>query len=133
MEEKLCCKKTSPLKSLRLYVTGCKFRPGAPPHSPNRRVLIRSSTVQEFLEYFPSTFCGDGARKSTTCLALAQVEEGVLELRTGRWRPQTFKSVTKGQTETPSDTAMWRRSSETARLQTIIRKKTCAWSMLLLF
>ena len=97
---------TPPLKSLRLYVASCKFRPGAPPNSPIRRVLTRSSTVQDILEYSPSKFGGDVARRTTACLALAQAEEGVLKLRTGGGRPQTSKSVMKGQTETPSDTAI---------------------------
>ena len=118
--EKLTCTALVPLRHLVHHVASCQFRPGGPPHSPIRKVLTRSSTVGDLLEYTPSKLKGDVARRATARLALAQMEEGVLEFHTGGGKPQTLKRVTKRETKSPSDTTLWRHSSETAGLRTLV-------------
>ena len=111
---------SGPLRRLGHHAANCQFRTGAPSHSPIREVLTWPSTVGDILEYTPSKFKGDVAQRATATLALAQMKEGIFELHTGGGKPQTLKSITKGETTSPSDTTLWRHSSETAGLRTFV-------------
>ena len=101
---RLGCPARVPLQNLNLHVGQCSFRPGAAPHSPLRRVVTPSTTVEDILTASPSKLQGDVALKVASHLVSAQQKEGVLEIRPGsHGKAQTWVRITKGQT--PSDHA----------------------------
>ena len=70
-DQKLGCQAMVHLHALKLHVASCAFRPGAAPHSPLRRVVTPSTTVQEILSASPSKLQGNMARRVTCHLVEA--------------------------------------------------------------
>ncbi len=122
--DKLCCVSKVQLQNLKLHVASCPFRPGAAPHSPLRRVVTPSTTVQDILTASPSKLRGDVAQRVASHLVGSQEDDGVLTLRTAAHggKSQTWVRLTKARTGSnqATDRTLRRRSSEIEQVRDLV-------------